>query len=113
MKDKRPDSNYNAWQLRTGIKIEMEHTKSKALAKKIAKDHLDEFPDYYTHLVIMERRLKKEKEVKKMLCRKCDKCKHKHQCNTITCLLTGKHKCHKCPHSATCQHHKDSFGGVF
>ncbi len=38
----------------------MEHTKSKLKAAKIAKDHLREFPNYYTKGVIpMERKLKK------------------------------------------------------
>jgi hypothetical protein len=60
MKDKRPDSNYNSWQLKTGIKIEMEHRVTKEKAKSIAKDHLDEFPTYYTYLVKMERKLKQQ-----------------------------------------------------
>lgn len=37
-------------QLEMGIKVEKEHTKSKTLARKIALQHLDEFPDYYTRL---------------------------------------------------------------
>jgi hypothetical protein len=37
-------------QLDMGIKVEKEHTKSKELARKIALQHLDEFPDYYTRL---------------------------------------------------------------
>jgi hypothetical protein len=55
MINSRPDSHYNKWQLRTGIKIEAEHRVTPAKAKSIAKDHLDEFPDYYTHLVRMEK----------------------------------------------------------
>jgi len=50
---------YNKTQIRMGIKIEMEHTKSKTIAEKIAKDHLREFPNYYTHLIKMENKLKK------------------------------------------------------
>lgn len=47
-------------ELKLGSKIEMEHTKSKRLATKIAKDHLREFPNYYTKgLVPMEKKLKK------------------------------------------------------
>ena len=52
--------HYNKTQLKLGTKIEMEHTKNPRFASKIAKDHLDEFPDYYTHLIKMENRLKKE-----------------------------------------------------
>jgi hypothetical protein len=61
MKDKRPDSNYNSWQLKTGTKVEMEHRVTKEKAKSIAKDHLDEFPDYYTHLTQMEKFLASKK----------------------------------------------------
>jgi hypothetical protein len=37
-------------QLRKGIKVEQEHTGDVALAREIALDHLNEFPDYYTRL---------------------------------------------------------------
>ena len=37
-------------QLRMGIKIEMEHTKDRKVATKIAMDHLWERSDYYTKL---------------------------------------------------------------
>jgi len=47
-------------QLKIGTKIEMEHTKDPDEAKKIALDHLKEFPDYYTRLVKMEAQAKKE-----------------------------------------------------
>ena len=50
---------YNKTQLKIGSKIELEHTKNKKLATKIAKDHLREFPNYYTYLVKMENKLKK------------------------------------------------------
>ena len=53
---------YDPAQIRMGIKIEMEHTKSKRVAEKISKDHLREFPDYYTHLIKMEKRLAKRKK---------------------------------------------------
>ena len=47
-------------ELKIGSRIEMEHTKSKRLAMKIAKDHLREFPNYYTRgLLPMERKLKR------------------------------------------------------
>ena len=53
-------------EIKIGTKIELEHKslfpKSKQLemAKKIATNHVDEFPCYYTKgLIPMERRLKK------------------------------------------------------
>ncbi len=53
-------SKYNKKELRIGTKVEMEHTKSKRVAEKIAKDHLREFSNYYTMgLLKMEKRLKK------------------------------------------------------
>jgi hypothetical protein len=58
--DKRPDSKYNPSELKEGIKIEHEHTKSSFIAKKIAKDHLDEIPDYYTRLKKLEEAAKKQ-----------------------------------------------------
>lgn len=42
-------------QLEMGIKVEKEHTDSKAVAKKIALDHLVEDPRYYTKLKKMEK----------------------------------------------------------
>lgn len=48
-------------ELAIGTQIEMEHTKSKKVAEKIALDHLREHSCYYTRgLIPMERRLKKE-----------------------------------------------------
>ena len=38
--DNAPDSEFDPDQLEKGIKIEMEHTSSKAMATEIAKDHL-------------------------------------------------------------------------
>ena len=56
-----PDDKYNKGQLAIGIRIELEHTNSKVVAKNIAKDHLAEIPDYYSRLIIMESNAKKEK----------------------------------------------------
>jgi hypothetical protein len=42
-------------QVRQGAKVELEHTKSKAEATKIAFDHLKEKPNYYTALANMEK----------------------------------------------------------
>lgn len=39
-----------AQQLKMGTKVEHEHTKSDTKAKKIAIDHLEEVPDYYSKL---------------------------------------------------------------
>lgn len=58
--DDRPDDDYDEWQLNKGIEIEQEHSSDKALAKKIAKDHLDEIPDYYERLVKMEKDAKSQ-----------------------------------------------------
>lgn len=54
-----PDSKFDQKQLAMGIKIEMEHTKDKELAKSIAKDHLTEIPDYYSRLKKMEKQKEK------------------------------------------------------
>jgi hypothetical protein len=37
-------------QLEMGIKVEHEHTEDEDKARRIALDHLDEKPDYYTKL---------------------------------------------------------------
>ena len=42
-------------QIEMGIKVEMEHVDSRELAAEIARDHLDEIPDYYTRLKKMEK----------------------------------------------------------
>jgi hypothetical protein len=41
-------------ELAMGIKVELEHTPDKLIAEKIARDHLAEFPDYYSRLKKME-----------------------------------------------------------
>ena len=56
-----PDPNSPEEQLKAGIKIEMGHTSDPKEAEKIAKDHLAEFPNYYTELVKMEDKLKEKK----------------------------------------------------
>lgn len=55
------DAVFDKRQLQKGVRHEMEHTREKAIAKEIAKDHLVEDPKYYDHLNEMERRLKKQK----------------------------------------------------
>jgi len=43
-------------QLEKGIKVEMEHSSNQSIAKEIAMDHLDEFPDYYDRLEKVEKK---------------------------------------------------------
>lgn len=47
-------------ELKMGTDVEMEHVKSRKLAKEIAMDHLVEIPDYYTRLKKMEKEGKKK-----------------------------------------------------
>lgn len=51
---------FDSKELKLGIPIEMEHTTSRKIAERIAKQHLCEFKNkpYYTELIKMERRLK-------------------------------------------------------
>jgi hypothetical protein len=43
-------------ELRRGINVEMEHTRSRRVAREIACDHLTEDRRYYTKLARIERR---------------------------------------------------------
>jgi len=69
--DGKPDSDFDPKQLAEGIRIEVEHTKDKDLAKEIAKDHLTELPNYYindegeSRLKVMEQEAEKELEKNK------------------------------------------------
>jgi hypothetical protein len=54
-KEKFTEKDADEKELKLGIKVEMEHTKNKAIAKRIALDHLAELPDYYTRLTKMEK----------------------------------------------------------
>lgn len=60
--DTRSDDDYDKEQLKIGIEVEKEHSKNETIAKIIAKDHLDEFPNYYTGLDDMEAELEKSGE---------------------------------------------------
>lgn len=42
-------------QLAMGVRVELEHTRSRASARCIALAHLQELPDYYTRLHRMEK----------------------------------------------------------
>jgi hypothetical protein len=53
---KKHDTDFKTLQhqLDKGMRVEMEHTKDKETAKKIAMDHLYEVPDYYDRLKKVE-----------------------------------------------------------
>ena len=55
--DKKKDTDFDQEELDMGVRVEMEHTDDKELSKDIAKDHLEEFPNYYTELKKMEDKL--------------------------------------------------------
>jgi len=48
-------AKYDPKQISMGIEVEMEHTDDPKVALEIAMDHLEEIPDYYTHLDKMEK----------------------------------------------------------
>lgn len=51
---------FSSRELKLGIPVEFEHTRSRKIATRIAKQHLVEFPNYYSKgLLPMERRLAK------------------------------------------------------
>lgn len=58
------EKDFDKKQIDKGIKVELEHTKDKDLAKKISIDHLTEFPNYYDALLEMEKKLKSEQSQK-------------------------------------------------
>lgn len=51
-------NNVDEKELEMGIKVEMEHTTNKEIAKRIALDHLTEISNYYTLLKEMEDKAK-------------------------------------------------------
>lgn len=51
--------DFDLKQLRMGYDVEAEHTADPVTRIEIAMDHLDEFPQYYSALDKMEKRLKK------------------------------------------------------
>lgn len=64
-KSKGKLNKVNPKELEMGIEVEFEHTNNKEIAEKIARDHLAEFPNYYSALLKMEKILEKEKPMKK------------------------------------------------
>jgi len=58
------DCKINKKELKLGIPIEMEHTKSRKVATRIASQHLCEFKNYYSKGVLpMEAKLKRLNKV--------------------------------------------------
>jgi hypothetical protein len=57
-----PDDKFDPKELEIGRKVELEHTNNKWIAELIAKDHLMEFPDYYTRLTKMEKEAESEEK---------------------------------------------------
>lgn len=53
--DKKTPKDFSAKSLQQGVKVELEHTKNKTLAKEIAMDHLSEDASYYPKLERMEK----------------------------------------------------------
>jgi len=52
-------------QIQKGIKVEMEHTEDRSIAREIAMDHLTESPTYYDELEAMEAEMEAKMEDKK------------------------------------------------
>lgn len=48
-------------QLQLGTRVEMEHHLGRKMARKIAYDHIREYPCYYPSLLKMERGLSRKK----------------------------------------------------
>jgi len=53
-RSKKFTGKYDPKELAMGTEVEKEHMPYQSIAEKIAKDHLAEFPDYYTRLKKME-----------------------------------------------------------
>jgi hypothetical protein len=62
--DGRAITRYDLKELMMGIKVELEHTTNKMLALEIATDHLEEYPDYYTRLELMEEEAERDLKLK-------------------------------------------------
>jgi len=60
-----PDSMFDSKQIEKGIKVELEHTSNKSIAKEIVKDHLSENPKYYDYLEKMEKKFNIERAKKR------------------------------------------------
>ena len=60
--DKKTDADFSSKQMAMGQKVEREHTTDPKKAREISRDHLEEFPDYYSRLHKMEAKAEKEKK---------------------------------------------------
>jgi len=60
--DKKLDDDFSPKQMAMGQQVEMEHTTDPKMAREISRDHLEEFPDYYSRLHKMEAKAEKEKK---------------------------------------------------
>jgi hypothetical protein len=58
--DDKKDTDFDSKELDMGVEVELEHTNDRELSKDISKDHLEEFPNYYTELKKMEDRLEEK-----------------------------------------------------
>lgn len=56
--DKKTSSDFSPKQMEMGKKVEKEHTNNPQVAAEVARDHLEEIPDYYTRLDKMENEAK-------------------------------------------------------
>lgn len=54
--DKKKPSDFDASAIKQGIKVEMEHTDNKSIAREISMDHLAEDPNYYKKLKEVEKK---------------------------------------------------------
>ena len=66
--DEKTPEDFDAKQLAKGLKVEMEHTDDRAVAREVAMDHLTEDSKYYDKLETIEKhgaRYKSKKTVKK------------------------------------------------
>jgi hypothetical protein len=57
-----PPSKFNPASVAKGQKVEIEHTTDPRIAREISRDHISEFPRYYTALDEMEKKLKGERK---------------------------------------------------
>lgn len=86
--DKKKPKDFDPKALKEGIKIEMEHTDDKDLAREIAMDHLTEDPNYYKKLKTIE---KKEQLTKQQMDAICPDCGGKEFTNGkfVGCICMG------------------------
>lgn len=59
--DGKAITDYDLGELLEGIKWEREHANDSLIPLEIAMDHLERIPDYYSHLLTMERECASEK----------------------------------------------------